>query len=117
MTERKRTDRGSRAVLAQLDTRLAELDHELERANELMDERRRLLAARAALTGERIATKGSLVRRVTQAEVAEYLTEHPGARAAQIASDLGVPLTNISQHLHRGRESTFERRSDGWYRH
>lgn len=116
MTERRDARKGSRGVLAELDTRLRELDRELERANELMAERRRLLAARAAITGERVAVSGSLLRRVTQAEVAEYLAEHPGARAAQIARDLGVPLTNISQHLHRGRETTFQRRSDGWYR-
>jgi DNA-directed RNA polymerase specialized sigma24 family protein len=115
MTERKRTDRGSRAVLAQLDTRLAELDRELGKAGELMAERRRLVAARAALTGERVAASGSLVRRVTQDEMAAYLVEHPGARAAAIARDLGVPLTNISQHLHRGKETRFERREDGWH--
>jgi DNA-directed RNA polymerase specialized sigma24 family protein len=115
MTERKRTDRGSRAVLAQLDTRLAELDRELARAGELMVERRRLVAARAALTGERVAASGSLVRRVTQDDVAAYLVEHPGVRAAQIARGMGVPLTNISQHLHRGREKRFERREDGWH--
>ena len=115
MTERKRTGRGSRAVLVQLDTRLAELDHELEKAKELMAERRRLLAARAALTGERLVSSGSLVRRVTQDDVAAYLAKHPGTRAAAIARDLGVALTNISQHLHRGKETRFERREDGWH--
>jgi DNA-directed RNA polymerase specialized sigma24 family protein len=107
---------GSRGVLAQLDARLAELDGELERTGELMAERRRLVAARAALTGERVPASGSLVRRVTQEEVAAYLAEHPGSRAATIARDMGVPLTNISQHLHRGRETRFERRADGWHR-
>lgn len=116
MIERKRTGRGSRAVLAQLDRRLAELDRELAQAGELMAERGRLLAARAALTGERVVSSGSLVRRVTQDELAAYLAEHPGSRAAQIARDMGVPLTNISQHLHRGRETRFERREDGWHR-
>jgi hypothetical protein len=100
MTDRQsRTARGSRAVLAQLDVRLAELDRELERAGELMAERRRLLAARAALTGERLPAAGSLVRRVTQDDVAAYLREHSGSRAAGIARELGVPLTNISQHF------------------
>jgi DNA-directed RNA polymerase specialized sigma24 family protein len=113
--KRSRTATGSRSVLAQLDGRLAELDRELERAGELMAERRRLLAARAALTGERVPVGGSLVRRVTQDEVAAYLREHPGSRAAGIARELGVPLTNISQHLHRGRETRFERREDGWH--
>src|ERR1700722_9000069 len=105
--KRSRTAKGSRSVLAQLDGRLAELDRELERAGELMAERRRLLAARAVLTGERVPVGGSLVRRVTQDEIAAYLMKHPGSRAAGIARDLGVPLTNISQHLHRGRETRF----------
>jgi len=109
------TKRGSRAVIAQLDARLSELDRELQGMSELMAERRRLLSARTAITGERLAVSGSYVRRVTQDEVAEYLAEHPGARAAVIARDLGVPLTNISQHLHRGRNTRFERREDGWY--
>lgn len=114
MTERKRTDAGSRAVLVQLERRLSEVDDELAKTNELMAERRRLLAARAALTGER-APASPLVRRVTQDELAAYLVAHPGARAAQIARDMGVALTNISQHLHRGRETRFERREDGWH--
>ena len=106
---------GSRGVLARLDARLAELDGELMRTGELMAERRRLVAARAALTGERVPASGALVRRVTQDEVAAYLGERPGSRAAVIARDMGVPLTNISQHLHRGRETRFERRADGWH--
>jgi hypothetical protein len=116
MTDRQsRTTEGSRAVLAQLDSRLSELDYELERAGDLMAERRRLLAARVALTGERTPADGSLVRRITQNDVAAYLSKHPGSRAAGIARDLGVPLTNISQHLHRGKQTRFERREDGWH--
>jgi hypothetical protein len=107
--------RGSRAVLAQIDARLAELDRDLERARELLVERRRLVSARAALTGERLPVSGSMVRRVTQDELAEFLAVRPGSRAAVIARELGVPLTNISQHLHRGRETRFERQQDGWY--
>jgi len=96
------TNRGSRAVIAQLDARLSELDRELRGMSELMAERRRLLAARTAITGQRLSVSGSYVRRVTQDEIAAYLAEHPGVRASVIARELGVPLTNISQHLHRG---------------
>jgi hypothetical protein len=113
--DRSPTNRGSRAVVAQLDARLSELDHELSGMSELMAERRRLLAARTAITGERLSVSGSYVRRVTQDQIAAYLAEHPGTRASVIARDLGVPLTNISQHLHRGRNTRFERREDGWY--
>jgi len=102
-------------VVAQIDARLAELDTELSRTGELLTERRRLLAARATLTGQRQPTADPLVRRITQDDVAAYLAQHPGARASQIARALEVPLTNISQHLHRARETRFERRSDGWH--
>ncbi len=108
---------GSRGVLAQIDARLAELDTELAKANELLAERQRLLSARAALTGERAAAGGGggLVRRITQDQVAEHLAAHPGARASEIAAALAVPLTTVSQHLHRGKTSRFERRHDGWH--
>ncbi|MHB1468249.1 MAG: hypothetical protein ACYCSI_16625 [Solirubrobacteraceae bacterium] len=103
-------------MLAQIDARLAELDVELERANELVAERRRLVAARAAVTGEpQPAQQGPLVRRLSQDQIAGFLAEHPGARASQIAREFGVPLTNVSQHLHRARETRFERRQDGWH--
>jgi hypothetical protein len=106
---------GSRGVLAQIDARLAELDTELAKANELLAERRRLISARATLTGQRAANSGGLVRRVTQDQVAEHLATHPGARASEIAAALGVPLTTVSQHLHRGKDTRFQRREDGWH--
>ena len=108
-------DAGSRGVLAQIDARLAELDTELAKANELLAERRKLLSAKATLTGERAAVGGGLVGRITQDQVAGYLAEHPGVRASEIAGALGVPLTTVSQHLHRGKDSRFERRPDGWH--
>ena len=109
-------DAGSRGVLAQIDARLAELDSELAKANELLAERRRLLSARATLTGERTDSgSGGLVRRITQDQVAAHLAKHPGARASEIAGALGVPLTTVSQHLHRGKDSRFQRRQDGWH--
>lgn len=107
-------DAGSRGVLAQIDARLAELDTELAMANELLAERRRLLSAKATLTGERTGS-GGLVRRITQDQVAGYLAERPGARATEIAGALGVPLTTVSQHLHRGKDTRFQRRDDGWH--
>lgn len=106
---------GSRGVVAQIDARLAELDVELARASELLAERRRLLAARASLTGEQAPAADSLVRRISREEISAYLVGHPGARPSQIARDLGVALTTVSQHLHRGRDTRFERRDGGWY--
>ena len=102
-------------MVAEIDARMAALDAELEAVKPLMAERRRLVQARAALTGQRVSPAGSLVRKVSQDEVADYLAKHPGARAGAIATELGVPLTNISQHLHRGKDTRFERRSDGWH--
>jgi len=101
-------------VVAQIDARLAEVDRELESVEGLMAERRRLLQARRTLTGDSAAV-GGLTLRVTQDEVAEYLAANPGVRAGAIANALGVPLVNISQHLHRGKDTRFERRPDGWY--
>ena len=83
--------------------------------SELMAERRRLLQARQAITGERISSGPDLVRRISSDQIAEYLAEHPGSRAGAIANALGVPLTNVSQHLHRGKDTRFERRPDGWH--
>jgi len=102
-------------VVSQIDQRLSELDRDLQSMSELLAERRRLVAARQALTGERTSNGPDLVQRVSQNQVAEYLTEHPGSRAGEIAGALGVALTNISQHLHRGRDTRFERRPDGWH--
>ncbi len=102
-------------VIGEIDRRLTELDLELESTRPLIDERRRLLRARATLSGDPSSPAGNLVRKVTQDEVADYLTRRPGSRAGAIAQELGVPLTNISQHLHRAKATRFERREDGWY--
>ena len=104
----------SRGLVGRIDRRLGELEQELEPVRELLAERRRLLEARAALTGERDG-RGSLARRLTRKELVEHLRARPGSRASLIARDLGVPLGNVSQHLHRGRGEAFERREDGWH--
>ena len=97
---------------------IGEIDAQLERVNRglsgyegLVRERERLLAARAALTGER---PGASKARTSQDEVAAYLSEHPGSWPADIATALGVPVTNVSAHLYRGKRDRFERRDDGW---
>jgi hypothetical protein len=113
--ERKAGGRGPGGVVSQIDRRLAELDRELESMSDLMTERRQLLQARQALTGERVSSGPDLLRRISGDQIADYLTEHPGSRAGEVAKALGVPLTNISQHLHRGKDTRFERRPDGWH--
>lgn len=107
---------GVRGVVEGIDRRIAELDRNLESVPGWMAERRSLLAARRELTGESGPSPvPGVLRRVTRDEVAGFLVEHPGSRAAVIARGLGVALTTISQHLHRGRGRVFERREDGWY--
>ena len=106
---------GVRGVLAGIEDELARVDKKLAGYEELVAERRRLLAARAALTGERgpqIGASGK--RRVSQDEVAAYLAEHPDSWPADIARAFGVPVTNISGHLHRGKDTRFFRGGSGW---
>jgi hypothetical protein len=112
---RERVVAGSRGVLREIDERLDALDRELKGYEKLVAERTRLLAARGSLTGEPRVNAASGARRVSQDEVAEYLREHPGSRAAEIARSFGVPLANISQHLYRGKNGPFESRDNGWH--
>ncbi len=108
---------GERSVLREIDERLAALDRELAGHLELIDERARLVAARTALTGERppTAVSGAVSRRLSLDEIADYLRAHPGSKAGEIARAFEVPLTNVSQHLYRGKSGRFEARSDGWH--
>jgi DNA-directed RNA polymerase specialized sigma24 family protein len=103
--------RGVRGVLAQIEREIATVDEDLASYRGLLAQRERLVSARAALLGERVGSAS----RVAQEDVAAYLREHPGARAGVIAGALGVPLTTISAHLYRGRDSRFRRRADGWH--
>ena len=121
--KRGRSGKGSgssRAVLREIDERLAVLDGELAALQELAEERARLVAARAALTGNPEQTvqtvqPDAVPRRLTRDEIADYLRAHPGSKAAAIARAFEVPLTNVSQHLYRGKRGLFEARGDGWH--
>ena len=103
----------ARGVIRQIDEQLQRIEGRLAGYEDLLGERDRLLAARAALIGAGPAGKSA--RRVSADELAAYLAEHPGRLPAQIAADLGVPVTNVSQHLYRGKNTRFERRQDGWH--
>lgn len=106
---------GVRGVLAGIDTELDHVERKLAGYETLLAERRRLLAARAALTGERaVAIGASGKRRISQDEVAAYLAENPDSWPADIAQALGVPVTNVSAHLHRGKNTRFFRGGSGW---
>jgi DNA-directed RNA polymerase specialized sigma24 family protein len=100
-------------VLREIDRELEHVESELSRYDELVHERERLLAARAALTGQ--APPGARARRrISQDDVAAFLSEHPGASPSEMASALGVPVTNVSAHLYRGKSTRFERGGHGW---
>ncbi len=103
---------GVRGVLAGIEDELDRVNKQLAGYDDLLAERRRLLAARAALTGEHGETIGK--RRISQDEVATYLAEHPDSWPAEIAQALGVPVTNVSAHLHRGKDTRFFRGGSGW---
>ena len=95
---------------------MREIDEELKRVHRceqaLASERELLLSVRAALSGS--AAAGPVRRRrVSRHEVASYLAEHPGSWPGDIAEALHVPATNVFTHLYRGRNTRYERRSDG----
>jgi DNA-directed RNA polymerase specialized sigma24 family protein len=127
--KRGRSGKGSgssRGVLREIDERLAVLDGELAALQQLAEERARLVAARAALTvnPEQTVQTGqtgqtgqpdAVLRRLTRDEIADYLRAHPGSKAGAIARAFEVPLTNVSQHLYRGKRGLFEARGDGWH--
>ena len=104
---------GARGVVREIDQELRRLQR---REAELSAERARLLSARAALTG-RASVGPSRGRRISQDDIAEFLAEHPGSWPAQIAEALGVPVTNISAHLYRGKGERFARLENGWHLH
>ncbi len=110
----ERPARPARGVVREIDERLRRIDARLRTHEELKVERARLLAARATLTGKTtVRTKPA--RRVTQDDIAAYLAEHPGSWPAEIAQAVGAPVTNVSQHLFRGKQTRFDRQSDGWH--
>lgn len=112
MSDRERVRRvAARGVLREIDQQLNRLQRE-EQA--LGRERERLLAARVALTGKAGAgpARG---KRISQDDIAAFLAAHPGSLPAQIAQALGVPVTNVSTHLYRAKDTRFQRRSDGWH--
>lgn len=114
MAESKRKlGRGALGVVREIDEELARVNKGLSGYEQLLRERDRLLAARSALTGERPAT-GSAAARTSQDDVAAFLAEHPDSWPADIAAALGVPVTNVSAHLYRGKRTRFQRGERGW---
>jgi DNA-directed RNA polymerase specialized sigma24 family protein len=105
----QRLGRGARGVVREIDQELERVNRGLSGYEELLRERDRLLAARAALTGTPKTSP-----RTSQDDIAAYLSEHPDSWPAEIAEALGVPVTNVSAHLYRGKSTRFERGANGW---
>jgi hypothetical protein len=110
---RGRLGQGSRGVMREIDRELERVNKGLSGYEALVREREQLLAARAALSGVGSARPGARAR-ISQDDVAGYLAEHPDSSPAQIAAALGVPVTNVSAHLYRGKHTRFERGPAGW---
>jgi hypothetical protein len=104
--------RASRGLVAEIDEQLSKLDGKLAPHEALVAERERLRAARAVLLGEGPPPQ---TPRISQNDVAAYLTANPGSRAGAVAKALGVPLTTVSAHLYRGKLTLFVSREEGWY--
>jgi hypothetical protein len=104
---------GVRGVLSGIDNELARINKQLAPYDTLVAERDRLLSARAALTGETNPSTRR-TRRISQDDVAEHLATHPDSWPADIAKSLGVPVTTVSAHLHRGKNDRFLRGPSGW---
>lgn len=93
--------------------------------NDLKDARReereakqriqRLQAAQALLRGQAAASAPKHQRRITRADIRDYLAEHPGSHYTDIAEALGVPPTNVGTHLSNGkRTSEFQQHRGRW---
>jgi hypothetical protein len=104
-------------ALAEIEGRLEQLEGEIAAIAPLVHERERLLRAKAIILGEpeprTVAQMAS--RRITREAVFDYLTRHPGARAGEIASGLGVGQGAVSAHLYRGKEKLFASRGGRWF--
>lgn len=99
-----------------LEAARALLQEELDRVRrdkqiypELAERENRVATALAALDGGR-----PLKKRLRFEQVAEHLASHPGAKPAEIAAALEVPLQNIFAHLARNEGRVFARAGEGW---
>jgi hypothetical protein len=105
--------KGARGVMREIDQQLERVNKGLSGYEGLLRERERLLAARAALSAT-TPEQGAVRARTSQDDVAGYLAAHPDSWPAQIAAALGVPVTNVSAHLYRGKRTRFQRTVTGW---
>jgi hypothetical protein len=114
MARRKGPGAGVRGLVRELDDQIKDLDSQIADLRGLLAERQRLAAARATLLGEPKPGAVTGAPRITQDDVAAYLEAHGPTKAGRLADALGVPLTNVSTHLYRGRGARFVNSPEGW---
>jgi hypothetical protein len=102
-------------LIAEIDERLQAVNEALAGYDGLISERDRLLRAKAALLGEAASKAVGDGKRISQAEVAEFLSRAPGSKPGEIAAALSAKQPAISSHLYRGKDSIFLSRDARWY--
>jgi DNA-binding transcriptional ArsR family regulator len=103
-------------AVAEIEARIDEIEREMASIAPLVHERERLLRARAMIRGEPTPHAAETLQpRITREAVFEFLTRHPGARAGEIASRLGVGQGAVSAHLYRGKGRFFASRGGRWF--
>ena len=75
----------------------------------------RLQAEEAALRGGPAGGVARYQHRITRTDVRDYLIAHPESLAGEIADSWGVPTTNVSTHLSKGKkDGEFRERGRRW---
>jgi hypothetical protein len=76
---------------------------------------KRLEDAEASLRGAPIPSSRKQQRRVTRADIRDYVIAHPDSYYLDIAEALNVPATNVGTHLSNGkRDGEFENHRGRW---
>ena len=82
---------------------------------ELKRKLERLQAEEAELRGGSATSPIRYQHRITRTDVRDYLIAHPESLAGEIADSWGVPTTNVSTHLSKGKkDGEFRERGRRW---
>src|ERR1039458_4988151 len=101
MPSRQPGRRSTRAVRQELGK--ARRDEE-----ELKRKLERMQAEEAELRGGSATSARRYEHRITRTDVRDYLIEHPESLAGELADSFGVPTTNVSSHLSKGKKDRSE---------
>jgi hypothetical protein len=82
---------------------------------ELKRKLERLQAEEAELRGGSATSPSRYQHRITRMDIRDYLIAHPESLAGEIADYFGVPTTNVSTHLSKGKKAgEFRERGRRW---